>query len=56
MELEQIIKETEYTQQQQIYYMACLKEMDCVEFVKTLCMVAYYMGVDDSRNVNADSM
>lgn len=49
MEISVLVKETEYTEQQQQYYLACLKEMDCIEFVQTLCMVAYYMGVDDGQ-------
>ena len=41
--------ETEYSKDQIRFFLAMLKETECLEFVQTLCQIAYDIGYEDGR-------
>lgn len=44
MNLEQLAKETDFTEEARRYYLAHLKEIDALDFVVALCEAAYEQG------------
>jgi len=49
MNLKQLAKASDYTPDQQRYYLEHLKEIDALDFVLALVYLAYQEGVDDGQ-------
>jgi len=49
MNLELLAKCTDYSEQDQEYFLSFLKEIEALEFVQALCEEAYQFGCDEPR-------
>ena len=55
MNLKQLAKASDYTPDQQRYFLEHLKEIDALDFVQELCNIAYSNGVIDGQDSYIES-